>query len=98
MPPEKPHSHIILRDRLAGQRTELANERTFLSVIRTFLALVGAGAALIHLFDRAFFVVSGWVLIGVAMVMLPLGIGNYIKTRRLVARESQPDPKDLDVE
>lgn len=40
---------MILRDRLAVDRTDLANERTLLAYIRTFLALLVTGVTALHL-------------------------------------------------
>lgn len=53
--PEKLYSDthkegLILRDRLAIDRTASANERTFLAYIRTALALFVSGATFVKIF------------------------------------------------
>ena len=41
--PKKEGSQLILRDRLAIDRTKLANERTFLAYFRTSIIFLGTG-------------------------------------------------------
>ena len=66
-----PTEDLILRDKLAIDRTILSNERTFLSYCRTGLALAVTGAGAIKFFPNSFFSVVGFVLIffGVAVII-----------------------------
>lgn len=50
---------LILRDRLAADRTVLANERTFLAYLRTALAFLISGVSLLHFFDIRWMQVVG---------------------------------------
>lgn len=71
---------LILRDRLALDRTHLANERTLLAYARTAFMLVVAGATAVKaLPDDHVVVVTGW-----AFVILGLGIG-VLGARRFAA-------------
>lgn len=80
---------IILRDRLAGQRTIMANDRTLMAVIRTFLSLSGAGVALVKIFDHPFMVGVGLVCLVGGFAVMGLGLINYRRTKRIIAREAQ---------
>jgi putative membrane protein len=80
---------LILRDRLAIDRTILANERTLLSYARTALALLIAGLSLMHLpylsfgtgLDTTFYAVAGWLCVGVGVVVVIIGYVHYRKYR-----------------
>ena len=73
----------------------LANERTFLSVIRTALSLAGLGVAMLALMDHLAWFLLGWALMAAGLLVLAVGVVNYIRTRRLVAREAELDLKEL---
>lgn len=76
---KKINKDLILREKLALQRTELANQSTFLAFIRTSLYFLVAGLSLRSLlkldnslmFEVSFFVIS--------ISILTTGILNYIK-------------------
>ncbi|MHA1244091.1 MAG: DUF202 domain-containing protein [Candidatus Heimdallarchaeota archaeon] len=80
--PEK----LIFRDLLAADRTALANERTFLAYIRTSLAFIAAGFGLIKFTTETSFIVMGWILIPIGVVILALGIYRFFKIR-IVTRD-----------
>lgn len=92
-----PHHRIILRDRLAGERTVLANERTFLAVIRTALSLAGLGVAMLKLMDHLAWFILGWALMAFGVLVLAVGVVNYIRTRRLVAQEAEVALKEMGI-
>jgi putative membrane protein len=80
---------LILRDRLALDRTHLANERTLLAYIRTAFMLIVAGATAIKALpgDRVA-VVSGWVLLAVGALVLLFGAGRFRTLRRRIRRDA----------
>lgn len=79
-------SETDLRDRLAVDRTLLANERTLLAYLRTSLALAAAGAGLLQFGHSASSAVGGWVLIGCAALVLPIGVRRFLQVRRDLRR------------
>ena len=80
---------VILRDRLAGQRTIMANDRTLMAVIRTFLSLSGAGVALVKIFDHSIMLGLGLICLVGGFVVMGLGLINYRRTKRIIAQEAQ---------
>lgn len=80
---------LILRDRLAIDRTVLANERTLLSYARTAMTLLIAGLSLIHLpflnldanLDFTLYAVGGWTCMGIGAVVMLIGYVHYRKYR-----------------
>lgn len=86
------NDELILRDRLAADRTVLANERTLLSYVRTALAFAAAGAALVHFFESAFVEIVGWTLIAVAFAILAIGVQRYLRMRHRLASLTDKTP------
>lgn len=82
---------LILRDRLAENRTGLANERTLLAYVRTSLALVAAGLSFIHFFDSAMIVVIGWVLLPIGAYALVRGFVSFKNMNRLMREEEKDE-------
>lgn len=72
---------LTLRDLLAVDRTVVANERTLLGYVRTTLALLAAGASLLHFFEDAWWSMSGWALVGIAVPIGVVGIWHYLRRR-----------------
>ena len=87
MPPYDavPPDDLTLRDRLAADRTVLANERTLLAYVRTALGLLAGGAGLVHFVEVAWAEVVGWALIGLAPLVLALGVLRFLRVRRHLA-------------
>lgn len=72
---------LILRDKLAIDRTRLANERTLLSWLRTALVLLISGATLLKLFEGVLAMqIVGAVLIPIGFVTGTFGLLRYRKT------------------
>ncbi len=70
---------LIIRDRLALDRTVLANERTILAYIRTSLVLFGGGVTLIKLFPGQPIVIgTGYMFIGIAVFTFFFGFTRFI--------------------
>jgi putative membrane protein len=81
---------LILRDRLALDRTHLANERTLLAYARTAFMLLAAGATAIKaLPEDRWAVVAGWTLLGLGAVMTSFGVRRFIVVRRRIVAESR---------
>lgn len=73
---------LILRDRLALDRTVLANERTILAYFRTMLAVLAAGISLIQFVDAWWALPVGFTLLVIAPVFLGYGVWRYRRVRR----------------
>jgi len=73
---------MILRDHLALDRTKLANQRTLLAFVRTSLYLVVSGIAVIKVdfLDKIRFL--GFILVGISLIVLFLGVWNYFYFRK----------------
>ncbi len=73
---------MILRDHLALDRTKLANQRTLLAFVRTSLYLVVSGIAVIKVdfLDKIRFL--GFILVGISLIVLILGVWNYFYFRK----------------
>jgi putative membrane protein len=92
---------LILRDRLAIDRTVLANERTLLAYVRTALTLFLVGMSFVHVpmlhpdpeFGGLFYGLSGWLFVSAAVVVAAVG---HVRFRRFRARvpkvADQPPP------
>lgn len=82
-------AELILRDRLALDRTHLANERTLLAYVRTAFMLMLAGATAIKALpgDRAA-VISGWVLIAGGLAAGFFGALRFAAMRRRIRRHA----------
>jgi putative membrane protein len=72
---------LILRDRLALDRTILANERTILAYFRTTLAVTAAGVGLIHFVESWWALPVGITLLVSAPVLQGYGIWRYRRVR-----------------
>ena len=81
---------LIMRDHLAADRTALANERTFLAYIRTALAFIAAGFGLIKLLETSTaFVVVGWILVGLGIIIGIFGTIRFIQFRKNISALSR---------
>lgn len=78
---------LILRDRLAENRTVLANERTLLSYVRTSLALFAAGLSFIKFFDAVIIVIIGWVFLPLGVYTLVKGVRSFRDMNRVIREE-----------
>lgn len=82
---------LILRDRLAENRTALANERTLLSYVRTALALFAAGVSFINFFRPPIIIVIGWIFIPIGAYLLLKGIASFRRVNRLMRVEEKEE-------
>jgi len=86
---------MILRDHLAYDRTKFALLRTFLSIGRTALGLLASGAGLIILQTSITLVSIGYLLVGVAAVVMVIGsIYSWNARKRLNALRDGVPPHE----
>ncbi|MGI6169292.1 MAG: DUF202 domain-containing protein [Christensenellales bacterium] len=71
-------------DVLSIKRTQLSVERTLLSYFRTFLGLVATGAALIKLIEDTLIIAFGYLLIGLSMLTLVVGLVRFVYLRKFI--------------
>ncbi|HRD38642.1 MAG TPA: DUF202 domain-containing protein [Bacteroidia bacterium] len=84
----KINKELILRERLALQRTRLANQTTLLSFIRTSLYFIVAGLSirsLLKLENGLLFEVLFFIT---AVIIFFIGVFNYFRQNRII-RESE---------
>ena len=77
---------LILRERLALQRTILANQSTFLSFLRTTMYFVMAGLTIRNLFSSGDHRVIELVFYSIAGLVFIAGISNYITQRKMIQK------------
>ncbi len=73
---------LILRERLAIERTSMANDRTLLSFVRTSLYFIIAGITLNNLLNISYgfwLEISCWA---VAILLLVIGFINFYKQKK----------------
>lgn len=85
---------LILRDRLAAQRTVLANERTLLAYTRTSLTFLIGGVTFLQFFGHVAAQVLGWVFLPAALVTAAVGGHHYRRMKRLLVMMEEPRPDD----
>lgn len=75
---------LILRERLALQRTILANQTTFLAFLRTSMYFFVAGLSLESLLkiDNSFII--EWFLFISSFVIFCVGVFNYFKHKKMI--------------
>ena len=91
---------LILRDRLAIDRTILANERTLLAYVRTALTLFLVGMSFIHVpmfhpdpdFGGFAYGMSGWLFVSAAVVVAVVGQVRYRRFRARVPKVTDLPP------
>jgi putative membrane protein len=75
------NNDLILREKLAIERTRLANDRTLLSFIRTSLYFGIAGVSI----DTVLSVAYGWIMeigfVVISLLLLVIGIFRYRRVR-----------------
>ena len=81
---QKVNKDLILRERLALQRTVLANQSTFLSFLRTAMYFLIAGLSLKNVLKIENSIVIEIVLFSVSGIIFIIGIHNYFKHKKLI--------------
>ena len=81
-------SSLILRDRLAVQRTHLANERTLLAYLRTAIMLGASGVTLLKLFPESpQWRIVGLSLIPTALLIAVVSIVRFVQLRCKITKD-----------
>lgn len=75
---------LILREKLAIQRTHLANQTTFLAFLRTAMYFFVAGLSIDSFFSFKQTPLVMWFFFAVALVLILFGILNFLKNRTIV--------------
>ncbi len=85
MPEKQINKDLILRERLALQRTILANQSTFLAFLRTSMYFFIAGLSLESLLkiDNSFMI--EWFLFISSFVIFLIGIFNYFSHKKMIS-------------
>lgn len=94
---QKQNKDLILRERLAIERTIMTNTTTLLSFIRTSLYFVVAGLSLNNLLTISYGLyieVACWII---AIVILVTGLNNYQRQKRKI-KESEKHIGDYKLE
>lgn len=82
---QKPiNKDLILRERLALQRTVLANQSTFLAFLRTAMYFLIAGLSLKNVLKIENSIVIEIVLLSVSGIIFIIGIINYFKHKKSI--------------
>ena len=77
---------LILRDKLAIDRTHLANERTFLAYFRTSIFFVGTGISIVQIQFFENVIHLGWGLISLGPIILLIGIFRLIRVKKRIGK------------
>ena len=75
---------LILRERLALQRTVLANQSTFLAFIRTSMYFLIAGLSLKNVLKIENSIVIEIALFSTSVIIFIIGIFNYFKHKKSI--------------
>lgn len=86
----------LVRDHLAGIRTDLANRRTFLSYSRTALACFITGLAFIKFSGHPIVAGLGCVLLPLGVIIMGQGIMTYRKMKKAMSEEEAEAEAEAD--
>jgi putative membrane protein len=81
---------LILRDKLAIERTLLANERTLLAYLRSGAALLIAGGSILHFAAQDWFWAMGVACIPVGIIIGIIGVGRYRRIKKSISLVRSP--------
>jgi putative membrane protein len=75
---------LILRERLALQRTILANQSTFLAFLRTAMYFLVAGLSMRNLLkiENSFFIEASFYV--VSLLIFGFGTANYFRHKKMI--------------
>lgn len=75
---------LILRDKLALDRTILANQRTLLSYIKTSIFLISTAIGIFYLENKVTFGFIEWGLIILGLISFSIGLVIYYKIKNRI--------------
>jgi putative membrane protein len=76
---------LMLRDKLAIDRTLLANERTLLAYLRSGVALLIAGVTILHFSQEGWFRAVGILSIPIGLAAGVLGVARYRRMNHAIS-------------
>jgi putative membrane protein len=77
---------LILREKLAIQRTHLANQTTFLAYVRTSMYFMIAGLSIHPILDTKSSFFWQYIFIGISILIVLAGISNYFYQLKKIKR------------
>lgn len=80
---------LILRERLAIQRTIMANQSTFLSFLRTSMYFAVAGVSLDQLVKLPGGHIIEYIFLVISAVVLAVGVINYVIQKRKITESER---------
>lgn len=80
---------LILREKLALERTVLANQSTFLAFLRTSMYFLVAGISINNLTTIKYGVTIEIIFIVIATLVLLIGIYNYFRQKRNISQSQK---------
>ena len=78
-------------DILTVSRTHMSNERTLLAYTNSFLAMVATGVGLIKFTNDKAFMLIGFVLLCISVIILAVGVYRFIRLRKLIKEKVRID-------
>lgn len=75
---------LILREKLALERTILANQTTFLAFLRTAMYFIVAGISINNLTTIKNGTIIEVIFISIAALLLFIGVFNYLKLKKKI--------------
>jgi putative membrane protein len=93
----KLNKDLILREKLAIERTVMANQRTFLSFLRTSLYFSIAGLTINELLVLKHGTIVVVVFFIISLMLLIAGIATYFKQRKKIANSRKEVGGKVDV-
>ncbi len=93
--PKKPEKELILREKLAIQRTHLANQTTFLSFLRSSMYFMVAGLTIQNLGDIPRAGIYEIPLFTISAILLISGVLNYFRNKKKIRESEQQVENDV---
>lgn len=86
---DKINKDLILRERLALQRTILANQSTFLSFLRTSMYFLVAGLSISQFLDLKNGIIVEILLFSLSALIFITGTLNYFRQKKKISESEQ---------
>lgn len=83
---DKINKDLILREKLALQRTILANQTTFLAFLRTSLYFLVAGLTINNIFELKHYSYIEVVFYAISLFLFIFGLSNYLIHRKRIQK------------
>jgi putative membrane protein len=79
------NDELILRDKLAIERTLLANERTLLAYLRSGVGLLIAGVSIMQFSEQSWFWAVGLLCVPIGIVAGVIGVARYRRMNEAIS-------------